>query len=250
MDQGLNEAIAWYDERVAAARDLFLGVLTHDLRTPLGAVLGSAELLLRDESLSSTATKAAVRISNSARRMSNMISDLLDFMRTRLGGHLPVEVSRFDLASALTQTIEELRAFHPGADIRYECEGDLKGDWDVNRLCQLLSNLVGNAVQHGDPSKPVVVSARSEDDSVVASVHNEGPAIAPEMIGKIFDPMMRGVVQEAERRSRSGSLGLGLYICRQIAKAHGGSIGVSSSTETGTTFVVRLPRTRKQVGSA
>ena len=170
-----------------------------------------------------------------------MLADLTDFTRTRLGTRLPIRRSRLEFGALLRQTIDELDAAYPATDFDYDCAGDLWGEWDASRLAQLLSNLVGNAIQHGDVDKPIRVSARAEGEDVVLAVHNEGPPIAPEMIGKVFDPLMRGLAQ-TERGRRLGSLGLGLYISDEIAKAHYGGIDVVSSREGGTTFTVRLPR--------
>ena len=242
VDQCLSETIAWYGGQMATARELFLGVLGHDLRTPLGAVRTSADLLLRDQALSGRTTKIAVRIATSADRMAQMIDDLLDFTTTRLGNRLPLKTRQVALGPVLKESIEELRAAHPDADLRYDCEGDLTGAWDVGRIGQLLSNLVANAIQHGRPSRPVTVLARGQAEQVIVTVHNEGPPIVKALQGKIFDPLMRGLIKEAEVRSRQSGIGLGLYICREIARAHGGEIGVSSSARRGTRFTVRFPR--------
>ena len=242
MDQSLVEAMAWYGARLEHGRELFLGALGHDLRAPLQAAMLSVGLLLRDERLEGTSAKAALRIFNSGTRITRMLADLLDFTRTRLGTRLPIERSRSDLGALLRQTIDELEAAHPATDFEYDCTGDLWGEWDAPRLAQMLSNLAGNAIQHGAADKPIRVSARAAGETVIVTVHNEGPPIAPEMIGKIFEPLMRGVVQEAEHRSYPGSLGLGLYISDEIAKAHGGGIDVVSTREGGTTFTATLPR--------
>jgi signal transduction histidine kinase len=242
IDQSWFEGMAWFSAEIDRARELFLGVLSHDMRTPVGTVVMSAELLLQDQGLASGAEQIALRLLNSGHRMTRMIEDLLDFARVRLGTRLPTDVSRLDLDPVLRQTTGELAALHPACNLQYRCEGDLWGIWDAGRIAQMLSNLVGNAIQHGEAGRPVSVSAAGAADEVVLTVHNHGPPIAPEMIGRIFDPLMRGVVREAERRSRQESLGLGLYISQHIAKAHGGGIDVESSLEGGTTFTVRLPK--------
>ena len=242
IDHALRESVCWYEGRVEHARKLFLGVLGHDLRTPLGAILASTTLLLRDETLGSESTKAAVRVFNSGKRLRRMIEDLLDFTTTRLGTRLPIDVADVDLDVVFAETVEELRAFHVTRDFRYQGSGDLRGRWDAERLRQMLSNIAGNAAQHGYADKPVVVNARGEADAVVVDIHNEGAPIAPESVHTIFEPLMRGIVAEAERRNHAGSIGLGLYIAREIATAHGGDIEVESTEEAGTTFRVTLPR--------
>ncbi len=242
VDEALFESAVWYGERLANARDLFVGALGHDLRNPLGAIAMSAQLLLRDENLGLESTKAAVRVHNSAARMRKMIDDLLDFTRVRLGHRLPIDATRGSLGPVFSQTVDELIAYHPTATVEYSCEGNLEGDWDIGRLGQALSNLVGNAIQHGEPRTPVTVLARGETDAVVVTVHNHGPAIAPELRDRLFDPLTRGVVREAERRIRQEGLGLGLFIADHIVRAHGGRIDIESTDKAGTTFRVTLPR--------
>jgi signal transduction histidine kinase len=245
VDEAWLESMAWYGERVNQARNLFIGALGHDLRTPLGAITMSAQLLMRDLTLSGTSMKAAVRTFNSASRMRRMIEDLLDFTRVRLG-RLPIGLKPCSLAIVFRQTVEELSAAHPDSEIRYSCDGDLYGEWDDQRMSQVLSNLVSNAVQHANPMTPVTVAVHGTDDGVMVTVHNQGPPIAQEVQKKIFDPLMRRIAQEGERRGHEGGLGLGLFICDEIVRAHGGHIDVSSSQEAGTTFIVVLPKNRER----
>ena len=169
--------------------------------------------------------------------MNRMIGDLLDLTRTRLGNSIPVVRVPIDLEPLCTQVIAELEALHPPGGLRLACSGDLHGEWDGDRIAQVLSNLVRNAIQHGKPGEPVDVVADGAEDGVLLTVHNHGTAIPPEGLATIFEPMTRHVGGEASNQG----LGLGLYIASQIAAAHGGSIGVTS-TDTGTTFTVRLPR--------
>lgn len=242
IDEASLESLVWYGARVNSARDLFLGVLTHDLRTPLNAILMSAQVLLRDESLSVESTKAAVHLLNSGERMRSMIEDLLDFTRTRLGNRLPLHPVPCQLAPVVRLTAEEAMASRPAARVLHDCETELSGEWDSGRLSQMLSNLIVNAVQHGEPGKPVTVLARAEGEHAVITVHNEGRVIPPEIIASIFDPLMRGATGDGEASDPQQGLGLGLYISKQIAEAHGGRIEVASSPENGTTFTASLPR--------
>jgi signal transduction histidine kinase len=241
MDQALVESICWYIGLVERGRDLFLAIFSHDLRNPLNAAMLSAEVLLGDESLGSDSTIAAVRVRNSVARMGRMLDDLLDFTRTRLGSRLPTTRADTDLRAVVDRTVDEIRAANPRRDVQVDAPDPVRGSWDGERLTQMLGNLLGNAIQHGDPARPVRVSLRPEHGHALLAVHNDGPAIQPEFMDKIFDPLVRGAVQEAERRTNRASLGLGLYISRQIAKAHGGDITVTSAQDTGTTFLVRLP---------
>lgn len=242
MDQALAESIAWYSSRVEESRNLLLGVLGHDLRNPLGAVRNSATYLLRAEGLDGNQTKAAARIVLSSARMQRMIDDLLDFTRTRLGTALPMALGPMDMGEACRNVVDELRAFHPDRQLSLNCSGDLSGRWDGPRIGQLVSNMVANAIQHGQADTPVTVDVRGEGGAVVLEVHNSGLLTGSRAGGALFEPMMHAVAPEAERREGSSGLGLGLYIARQIAMAHGGKIEVASSDQDGTTFTVRLPR--------
>lgn len=199
----------------------------------------SVELLLRDESLGPRSMAASVRIRNSLARAHRMIEDMLDFTRTRMGSRLPIAPAKIELCAVAQQVVEELRAFHPNRQIHLERSAEVWGTWDTGRIAQMLSNLAGNAIQHGEPGRPVRIRLEVQQDAAQVHIHNEGPPIAPD---KIFDPLVRAVVQESEDRNDSSSVGLGLYIAREIAVAHGGAIHVESSREEGTTFTATLPR--------
>jgi signal transduction histidine kinase len=241
LDQALSESVSRYTSQVAHARDLLIGALSHDLRTPLSSVLHSAQFMLRSEALDDAHTKAASRILNSATRMNAMVADLLDFSRTRLGDELPVARSSMDLGDACRAAIEEMSAFHPSGTFTFEAAGALTGTWDGTRIAQMLSNLLGNAVQHGSPETPVAVKAIGSADEVVVTVHNEGPPIPEELRARIFEPLARG--SQSDHASKSDkNLGLGLYIACQIAQAHRGSLKLAASNREGTTFAARLPR--------
>jgi PAS domain S-box-containing protein len=218
--------------RTARFREHLVGIVGHDLRNPLTAIVTSAQLLLRYGELPERQARVVARIASSADRMARMIDDLLDFARSKLGGEVPIRPRRIDLRQICEQTVEELE-FAYTRRVRLEAEGDLWGDWDADRMAQVISNLVGNAVQHSDGE--VTVSLRGESDYVVLSTHNGGPAIPSEVLSHIFEPGRRG-------DARSGGLGLGLFIAHQIVLAHGGTIEVISSEGAGTTFTVSLPR--------
>lgn len=244
VDQAVGEAVAWYGEQVEESRGLLLGVLSHDLRSPLGATLNSAEYLLMSDGMTGGQSKAVARIRTSTLRMRQMVDDLLDFAGTRLGKGMPVRTERIDMGQVCRETVNELQAFHPERLLRVDCSGHLIGEWDQHRIAQLLSNLGANALQHGYSGTAVTFTATGGRDDVVLKVHNLGPPIAAEARSSLFDPLMRAVVQEAERREGTSGLGLGLYIVREIATAHGGEVHVDSSEQDGTTFTVRLPRKR------
>jgi signal transduction histidine kinase len=219
---------------------MFLGVLGHDLRNPLGAIMMSATVMMTQEGPDWAHLKTVSRILRSGTRMNEIIGDLLDFTRTRLGGGIPIAREDMDLETVCRQAVDEITAFHPGCVVRFEASGLLVGQWDKGRITQALSNLVGNAYQHGAENSPIAVTVRGETDQVVLSVHNQGTIIAEDHLLDIFNPF-RQLAPGRTKSPDSTSLGLGLYIVQAIVTAHGGTITVES-TEAGTTFTVRLPR--------
>ena len=241
IDEGLTEAIAWYSKRLENSRNLLIGVLAHDLRTPLSAVRMSAEYVLRGDRLQDGDLRAVTRIASSAKRMSGYIGDLLDFAQTLLGDGLPVVRAPVDLAMWCQDVVDELRAAYPNADLHIDALETATGQWDARRLSQLLSNLVANAINHGDPAQRVVVTLSTEEDTACIEVHNQGEPIPTGVMSTLFQPLMQDRAA-AQPRPGSSGLGLGLYIAREIAVAHGGAIEVTSDATSGTTFKVRLPR--------
>jgi signal transduction histidine kinase len=242
IDEALCESIARYTSRIERARDLLLGALGHDLRNPLGAVLQSAHVLMRTETLGAQQTQAAVRILNSGTRMKGMISDLLDFASTRLGAQLPLTRAALNMGDACRASAEEICAFHPDRIVEVECQGELSGHWDGNRVAQMLSNLLGNAVKHGSATGPIRISAAGSATEVRIEVHNEGPPIPMEKRRNIFEPLTRGAAHDSSPPDTNRSVGLGLYIACEIAKAHGGTLELARSDEESTVFVVSLPK--------
>ena len=239
IDEALVEATDRYMVVMNRTSDQFLAVLGHDLRNPLGAISMSAGLISRRADHSNT--KAASLILTSAERMSGMVDDLLDLTRTRLGSGIPIAPEPMDLKSLSQEVVAELEAFHPNCPMDFQADGNLRGSWDRDRLAQVLSNLLGNALQYGARDRPIGVVVRGHGEEVVMEVHNEGRPIPPAMLSNIFEPMVReGGRRESDKRSRS--LGLGLHIAREIVLAHGGTVSVKSTGREGTTFCVRLPR--------
>jgi signal transduction histidine kinase len=217
-------------------RDQFIGVLSHDLRTPLSAITAGAALLALPEDNSERRGRVAAVILNSAQRMERMIRDLLDLARANLGGSMPLMRRPANLQQVCDEALVEIRAAHPDAVLRLEAKGDLRGQWDPDRLAQVVSNLVGNAIQHGRGT-PVTLTAHDQGDSVTLTVHNGGTPIPPEVLPLVFEPLARGPADDA-----SQGIGLGLFIARAIVAAHGGRIDVGSSSSAGTTFTVDLPK--------
>jgi PAS domain S-box-containing protein len=225
-----------------AFRDRVMGILGHDLRSPLAAVRALASLLLRREGLPENVRESLAEIDRAGKRMLDLIATLLDFTESRFKGILPIAPAPTDMHELCRSAIDELLAAHPGRSIDIDVEGDARGAWDPTRLSQVVSNLIGNALQHGARFGPVRVSIRGDEEEVVLRVDNEGPPIAPELASVLFEPFRGG---STEPGSRSRGLGLGLYIVRQIVNAHGGEISVESTAERGTAFIVSLPRTCK-----
>jgi signal transduction histidine kinase len=226
--------------QTALFREQFLGILGHDLRNPLQAISGNAALLLRYGGLSEPQRKAINRISISSDRMARMISDILDFTRTRLGGGYSLQRSWVNVHDVLRQIVEELEVAHPQRRFELSVSGTGWGDWDADRIAQATSNLVGNAVQYSPQDSAVRVVARDDGDGVRVEIHNLGTPIPAERLPHIFDPFVRGG-EGARMGSRTG-LGLGLYITYEIVKAHGGMVQVRSTEAEGTCFWLKLPR--------
>jgi signal transduction histidine kinase len=214
-------------------KDTNIGILAHDLRNPLAAITTGAQLLGRLPETSAHAQRVTERINRSARRMSTMIRDILDYTRGCLGGGVPLKRQPTDLAALSLAAVDEIRAGHPSARIEVETAGRLTGDWDPARIEQALSNLLANAVQHGGSNVKLIVSGEDGDD-VVVTVFNSGDPIPPEHLPGVFDAFKKG-------DKNPGGLGLGLFIVREIAEAHRGSVGVTSDA-SGTVFTLRLPR--------
>jgi signal transduction histidine kinase len=217
--------------------EMFTAILGHDLRNPLGGIMAGAQLAMRRNE-GEKLQKPLARIVNSAERMSRMIDQLLDFTRVRVGAGIPLRPSDTDLVPLLNQIIEELTDANPGWACRVDSLGDSRGSWDADRLAQVFSNLVGNAIQHGEAQSGVRVTIEgTQPDRVVVEIHNDG-AVPEALIPTLFEPMTGG----DRRRDKSTGLGLGLFITQQITAAHGGSIQVRSSAAAGTTITVALPR--------
>ena len=226
------------DERAASElREQFIAILGHDLRNPLQAFFAGCDLLARQHSEPATLTLVA-RMKANAQRMSALINDTLDFARGRLGSGIGVKIESVDdVGAALEDVVRELQMSRPERLIIADIKVGQPVRCDVRRIQQVASNLIGNALTHGDAAAPVRFSAGIEGDQLLIDVVNEGDPIPAESLGKIFSPFWR----RSTSASRDG-LGLGLYICSQIIDAHGGRLTVTSTRECGTRFSVRVPR--------
>jgi signal transduction histidine kinase len=238
VDEALTASMIRFAAQTDLFRDQFIGILSHDLRNPLGAIITGAALLAVPEDNPRRRARVAVTITSSAQRMERLIGDLLDLTQAKLGGTIPITRRPTDLQTVCEEVIIECRAANPGVVVRFDRSGDLVGEWDADRLAQVVSNLVGNAVQHGEGT-PITLSVREDGDQVTLAFNNGGKPIPPEVIPLIFEPLARG---QAENVTGSRSIGLGLFIARAVVSAHGGEIQASSSRSDGTTFTVRLPK--------
>jgi signal transduction histidine kinase len=234
--QSATEAALLNAHATAELREQFIAVLGHDLRNPLAAVGATAELLVRRTAEPELVTLGK-RLKATTHRMSRLIDDVLDFARGRLGAGMGILLSDSDdLATALADVVTELRAANPGREVLERISVEHRVNCDRGRIQQLLSNLLANALAHGAPDQPVLVDIATRDGMMTLRVTNGGEPIAPENLQNVFQPYWRLSASQP-----GGGLGLGLYICSQIVKAHGGTLEVSSSRDDGTCFVARFP---------
>ena len=243
IDQSLAEAVSSYTKRVEQSRRMFLAILSHDLRSPLNNIRTAAQLASRITDKDLPSAKALSMIERNTETITRLTHDLIDFASTGLGSAMPLTLGPVDLEKLGRNVFEEFCFAYPQRTLRFQPDGDLTGEWDAARLRQVISNLMGNALQHGASERPIELAIASEESTVVLSVHNEGPSIPSEMLTTIFDPLMRYSQPESTAQKVSSSIGLGLYIVREVVVAHGGTIAVTSTAQEGTTFTVRLPRT-------
>ena len=238
IDQAIAESISRFTNDVGQSKERFLAILGHDLRTPLSAILTSSVFMLDTGELQEPYRTLVAGMASSARRMNQMVDDLLDFTRTRFGDSIPIVRADADLRKIIHGVVSEVGASYPKSTFQIETTGDLHGCWDESRLSQALTNLLANAVQHGDHKSPIRVIAKSTDEEVTISIQSHGPVIPRRDLSRIFEAMTGVSGQPRDRRH----LGLGLYIVEKIVTAHGGSTTVQSSRDRGTIFTVKLPR--------
>ena len=245
VDQALAESIARYEFMVTQSQNMFLAILGHDLRNPLGTVVSGSSFLMQAVDLPPKYILVATRMFNSGKRMSKLINDLIDFTRTHLGPGIPIRVKQSSLVELFEEVVNEARTFHPERSIDLQVPAKLDAIFDEGRLAQALSNLIGNAIQYSSPDFPVSVRLACDKDMVTMSVNNRGELIPMDQVATIFDPMVR-IASHASKMDQDyterTSLGIGLYISREIIHAHDGDIHVESTVEEGTTFVVTMPR--------
>jgi signal transduction histidine kinase len=241
IDQALAESVTRYTQDLDQSKELFIAILGHDLRSPISAVITSSQFMLETGGLQGPQLALMTGIVRSSRRMNRMVGDLLDFTRIRLGPGIPVVRQPMDMGEVAADAVAEMRAANPERELTLEHTGNLRGEWDAERISQVLANLLGNAVHHGSAHTAVGVTVAGDADGVVLRVHNRGAIIPAADVRGLFSPLKR-LRGGAPAKSHAGNLGLGLYIAERIVTAHGGTIEVSSTAEAGTAFTVRLPR--------
>ena len=243
IDQALAESITRYTQDLDQSKEMFLAILGHDLRTPIGAVMTSATFMQQSGELEEPHLTLTSRIVSSSTRMNQMVGALLDFTRSRLGGGIPITRATVDMGKVAHDVVDEIAAAHPGRAIKVNARGELRGEWDCARISQVVTNLIINAIEHGSERTDIAVDVRGDEKEVKIVVHNRGDAIPAEQLHGIFNPMKRQNSPDTPAPGgASQNLGLGLYIAERIVNAHKGTIDVASSEEAGTTFTVTLPR--------
>ncbi len=218
-------------------------MLGHDMRSPLNTIQTTASYLAALNA-GGEVSVAASRLIRSGASMKALLDDLVDFSRTKLGLGINISLAESDLSVLFADELEQLRGAHPGRRFEFEVAGDTRGRWDGARLQQLLRNLVSNAIKYGRTDTSVVIALTGEHDDVRVEVSNSGSAIEPAGLDQMFAPLKRGAEQESG--GTDGGLGLGLYIVREVAVAHGGEVDARSDGGK-TVFAVRLPRRAESV---
>lgn len=248
MDQSLTEAVRWFNNRLERSRTVFLGILGHDLRNPLGTLLAAVETTqITDDP--KIIQDCIGRVHRSGNRMSEMIDVLLDFTRTHFGQKIPITLTPADLTDVCSEVTSDFKVSHPDSKITVECRGKLTGLWDEGRVHQGLSNLIKNAIEHGKRDGTITVTCTGNTHEVLLSVHNEGRPISRAKQRKIFEPFRRPAAEDDDdtHYRDSNHVGLGLYVVNQIAVAHGGSVEIDSNVQAGTRVTMRLPREQAAV---
>ncbi|MGB9991977.1 ATP-binding protein [Massilia sp. SM-13] len=249
VDQALAESVARYERLVKQSQNMFLAILGHDLRNPLGTVVAGASFLMQAADIPARYVLIAARMFSSGKRMNKLVGDLIDFTRTHLGPGIPIRRMSGDLVTVAEQVVNELRTFHPERQIELCTPSKLKATFDEGRIAQVLSNLIGNALQYGTPELPVRVKLEHGVEDATIVVQNQGPEIPADKISAIFDPLVRIAATLNTSHAERTSLGIGLFIAREIVQTHGGNITVTSDAQ-GTSFTFSIPLRPKELRSA
>ena len=241
IDQSIAESLSKYSALLKYSQDMFLAILGHDLRNPLATTITSASMLMSYEDISDKVRSNAARIYTTSQRMNLLITDLMDFTKSQLGIKFSVKLAPANIANICKDIIDEQKIVHSERKIVEKVKGSFDGNWDEQRIGQLFSNLLGNAIQHGDSKSPIEINLSSSQDAVKIIITNQGKPIPILKLPHIFEPLVRHAENENTDYSHKTSLGLGLYIVKQIVLAHNGTLNVSSTEKKGTTFEITLP---------
>lgn len=227
IDQAIAESVSYHSQAADRWRQVLLGLIAHDLRGPLNAIVMIAEVLRLRSSRGGDCTEQLDLLNRSTARMVELLDSLLDLNRSQLGAGMELKLVRADIVAGLCEEIDLVRAGHPDVRIEFAGRGDTVGRFDVGRVREALANLLTNAIQYRVPDTPIVVAVTGQDDSVVISVSNRCLPLAPGTVERMFEPLVR---DDPPRRPRSRTnLGLGLFIVREIARAHGGEASAVES---------------------
>lgn len=240
MDWAMTRSISEFMDRLNRSRETFLGILGHDLRNPLSTIMAAAGLMRENGFECAKVPEVAERIVDTGQRMNQLVVDLLDFTRTRLGGQMAIKPHETDLGEVIRDITDEFTTSHPERHVDVHISDNLHGYWDDKRMSQAIGNLLANAVAHGAKNRPIEVSASADDSEVAIVVHNEGPPIPEEEREHLFEPL--SIANHHDKAEKPKHIGLGLYIAKAIVGGHGGRIDVESDDEHGTTFTLHLPR--------
>lgn len=243
IDQALAESAATFSESADRTRDTFLAILGHDLRSPLATMSMAGVFLSRQSAESDAIREMGARVSRSAADMTAMVNDLLEYARSQLGGVIPLTLAPIRVAEICRAAMDDAQAGHPDCPFVLKVSGDTEGNFDGPRLQQVLSNLLNNAAQYNAPTAPVRITVSGDAQAVTIQVCNQGPVIPEQSLQTVFDPLIQLAAEGEHQGAPVSSLGLGLFIAREITVAHGGRITVASDEQSGTVFTVTLPIT-------
>ncbi len=242
IDQALAESIVTYSARADQTREMFLAILGHDLRAPLATLSLAGDLLKMESAGREKVGRIGERVRRSSRMMAIMVDDLIGYTRTHLGSGMPVAPAQVDVDQICQASIEDANATYPSTSFSFNSAGNMTGYLDSVRLHQLFTNLLVNAAQYGQKHRPVTMTTTSTADELVVQVQNFGAPIAERDLASVFKPLVQLTVDDELDHRPKTSLGLGLFVAKEIATAHGGTVTVASDDENGTIFTVRLPR--------
>ncbi len=234
----VRERLSAERAEMLALQQQLMAIVSHDLKNPLAAMKSAASLIVRSDAIDDEHREDARRVVSNARRMERLIRDLLDFSRLRSGQALPVHLDTVDLVDTCRRAVSDLGRDAEGL-VSVEGLGDVTGQWDQDRIEQVVTNLVSNALKYGPALRPIRIVVDGRGAEVLLSVTDEGGGLPEAQREAIFEPFRRGVAGDAQAHHSSG---LGLFIVRRIAQAHGGEVTVTSAPGQGTSFTLRLPR--------